>query len=107
MDKNEDLVTGTPVTKTPLALRAVLAVPEYWKEIFIYFQRLIMVILTVAVVLSLYKASEEIKALRVQTTRIANIAENGCRIAEETRTEIYRQIEEIQRDGIKLHFRIF
>jgi hypothetical protein len=70
-------------------------------------QRVVMVVLTVLLVLVLSRSNTEIGALRAETRRIATIAENGCQIAEQTRREIYQQIEEIQKDGIKLHFRIW
>jgi hypothetical protein len=70
-------------------------------------QRVVMVILTLLLVLVLYRTSNEIGALKIETKRIAIIAENGCTIAEQTRQEIYQQIEEIQKDGLKLHFRLW
>ena len=76
---------------------------EYAKLI----QRIVMVLLTVALVVVLCRANVEIKALRVETKRIAGIAEQGCKLAEQTRQDLLREINEIQKDGIKLHFRLW
>jgi hypothetical protein len=70
-------------------------------------QRAVMVILTILLVIVLNRTSIEIGALKVETKRIATIAESGVQIAEQSRQDILREIDEIQKDGIKLHFRLW
>jgi hypothetical protein len=70
-------------------------------------QRAVMVILTILLVVVLNRTSIEIGALKVETKRIAMIAESGVQIAEQSRQDILREIDEIQKDGIKLHFRLW
>jgi len=104
--ENKDLVTGTPV-KYSFVQRIDSAIPTYWKDILTGLQRIIMIILTVIFIIVLNRASIEIGALKEETKRIATIAENGCKIAEQTRQEIYQQIEEIQKYGIKFHVKFW
>lgn len=70
-------------------------------------QRFVMVILTIALCLILRTTSYEIRDLKTEIKNISAIAERGLITAEKTREEIYQQIEEFQRDGIKLHFRLW
>ena len=99
--KDEDLVTGTPVTEKKVFNLTVFF--EWVKLV----QRVFMVVLTIVLIVAFVKTSNEIQALRIETARIATIAEKGVIIAEQSRQDILREIDEIQKDGIKLHFRLW
>jgi len=99
--KDEDLVTGTPVTeKKPFNLVIFF---EWVKLV----QRIIMVILTAGLIYVMLQANVEMKGMKVEMNRIANLTAKALDIAEGTRLDIMKQIEEIQKDGLKLHFRIW
>jgi len=97
----EDLVTGTPVTeKKPFNL----AIFFEWVKLV---QRVIMVILTVGLIYVMLQANVEMKGMKVEMQRITALTIKALDIAEGTRLDIMREINEIQRDGLKLHFRIW
>jgi len=99
--KDEDLVTGTPVTeKKPFNL----AIFFEWIKLV---QRIIMVILTAGLIYVMLQANVEMKGMKVEMQRITSLTIRALDIAEGTRLDIMKQIEEIQRDGLKLHFRIW
>jgi hypothetical protein len=104
--ENKDLVTGTPI-KHSFVQRVDSAIPAYWKDILTGLQRIIMIVLTIVFIVVLNQTNIEIGKLKEETKRIATIAENGCKIAEQTRQEIYQQIEEIQKYGIKFHIKFW
>lgn len=70
-------------------------------------QRIIMVILTVALLLVLRTASYEIQDLKNEIRNVANISERALITANEIRTEINQQIEEIQKYGVKLNVKLW
>jgi len=97
----DDLVTGTPVTeKKPFNL----AIFFEWIKLV---QRIIMVILTAGLIYVMLQANVEMKGMKVEMQRITSLTIRALDIAEGTRLDIMKQIEEIQRDGLKLHFRIW
>jgi hypothetical protein len=100
-----DLVTGIPIT--PKKIYKISDKLSLFFEYAKLIQRIVMVILTIVLIIVFVKSSNEIRALRIETARIATIAERGCIIAEQSRQDILREIDEIQKDGIKLHFRIW
>ena len=105
MPNNEDLVTGTPVTQ-----KSVQDVIVYYNkniELFKIIQRAVMVILTIAVLVVMCNVGREIRDLKTEMKNIAVITEKAMKIAEESRQDINRQIDEIQKDGIDLHFRLW
>jgi hypothetical protein len=55
----------------------------------------------------MYTTSCEIRDLKVEMQKISVLTQKAMDIAETTRLDINRQIEEIQKDGIKLHFRFW
>jgi len=96
-----NLVTGTPVTeKKPFNL----AIFFEWVKLI---QRVIMVVLTAGLIYVMLQANVEMKGMKVEMQRITNLTVRALDIAEGTRLDIMKQIEEIQRDGLKLHFRIW
>jgi len=96
-----NLVTGTPVTeKKPFNL----AIFFEWVKLV---QRVIMVILTAGLIYVMLQANVEMKGMKVEMQRITSLTIRALDIAEGTRLDIMKQIEEIQRDGLKLHFRIW
>jgi hypothetical protein len=99
--RDDDLVTGTPVTeKKPFNL----AIFFEWVKLV---QRVIMVVLTTGLIYVMLQANVEMKGMKVEMNRIANLTAKALDIAEGTRLDIMKQIDEIQRDGLKLHFRIW
>jgi hypothetical protein len=98
---NDDLVTGTPITeKKPFNL----AIFFEWVKLI---QRVIMVILTSGLIYVMLQANVEMKGMKVEMQRISNLTEKALDIAEVTRLDIMRQIEEIQKDGIDLHVKMW
>lgn len=63
-------------------------------------QRIIMVVLTIGLMLIFRTASYEIRDLK-------NELQNIAKITETTRQDVLREIDEIQKNGIVLHFRLW
>lgn len=100
-----DLVTGTPITpKKIYRISDKLSLFFEWVKLI---QRLIMVILTGGLIYVMLQANVEMKGMKVEMQRIANLTKKALDIAEVTRLDIMRQIEEIQKDGIDLHLKIW
>lgn len=70
-------------------------------------QRAVMVILTVALIFGLGNMTREINELGNEVANIRVIAVKAVEVAVETRTEVLKRVEEIQRDGIKFRFRLW
>ena len=103
--RDEDLVTGTPIKP-----KAIKDIPVWFNkniEIFKIFQRAVMMILTTVLVVAILRTGTEIQALRKETARIATIAEAGVILAETTRQEVLREIDEIQKNGIDFHIKLW
>lgn len=84
------------VPKVALALKVMLAIPEYWKAILIGIQRLLMVILTIAVLFCMIHVGDEIVTMR-------NELEKARTTIEQMKTEITNLTTEIHK-GIKIRF---
>jgi NAD-dependent SIR2 family protein deacetylase len=96
-----NLVTGTPVTeKKPFNL----AIFFEWVKLV---QRVIMVILTAGLIYVMLQANVEMKGMKEEMQRITILTLKALDIAEVTRLDIMRQIEEIQKDGIDLHLKLW
>jgi len=107
--KDEDLVTGTPVKK-PLAeklQKTMMKIPTVYYELFQIIQRTLMVFLTAGLIYVMLQANVEMKGMKVEMQRITALTIRALDIAEGTRLDIMREVNEIQRDGLKLHFRIW
>lgn len=103
--RDEDLVTGTPITP-----KKIYQISEKLSLFFEYaklIQRAVMVVLTAGLIYVMLQANIEMNGMKVEMNRIATLTERALDIAEVTRLDIMREIEEIQRDGLKLRFRIW
>lgn len=101
----DDLVTGTPITpKKIYKISNKLSLFFEWVKLV---QRLVMVILTGGLIYVMLQANVEMQGLKIEMNRIANLTEKALDIAEVTRLDIMKQIDEIQKDGLKLRFRLW
>jgi hypothetical protein len=99
--KDEDLVTGMSITeKNPFNLTIFF---EWVKLV----QRVIMVILTIGLIYIMLQLNVEMRGMKIEMNRIANLTEKALDIAKDTRLDIMKQIDEIRRDGLKLRLRIW
>ena len=70
-------------------------------------QRIVMVILTIALLFVMRTASYEIQDLKKEIKNIAEISERALITANEIRVEVNQQIDEIQKYGVNFHLKLW
>ena len=70
-------------------------------------QRVIMVGLTIFLIAVMSNVNTEIKGVKIEMQKLTELTVKALNIAEVTRLEMMKQIDEIQKDGIKFHIRLW
>lgn len=103
--RDEDLVTGTPITP-----KKIYKISEKLSLFFEYaklVQRVIMVFLTAGLIYVMLQANVEMKGMKIEMQRISDLTIKALDIAETTRLDIMREIDEIQKDGIDFNIKLW
>jgi len=70
-------------------------------------QRIVMVILTIALLFVMRTASYEIQDLKKEIKNVAEISERALVTANEIRVEVNQQIDELLENGVDFHIKLW